>query len=255
VVRRPSSRPALALLPLLLPLAAASCAAVPGEELGRVQPRVPVTAQERREAYPIDVYDPLEGLNRRIYRFNAGFDRRVLVPVVDGYRRVLPLPVRRGVSNFFNNLGELRNGLNGGLQGRPDVLGTAFYRFAVNSTLGLLGTFDLATGLGHPERREDFGQTLGRWGVRPGPYLVLPILGPSSLRDAGGTVTDTAAGNVLPVAGTVNDLVYFDPSVYGAYVVDRRHQVGFRYYRSGSPFEYDLVRFLYTKKRELDILR
>ena len=103
------------------------------------------------------------------------------------------------ISSFFNNLSEFRNGLNGALQGRADVAGTALSRLLVNSTVGIVGLFDVATGFGIPEHEEDFGQTLGRWGMRSGPYIVLPILGPSNLRDAGGFAADTAATNFLPV--------------------------------------------------------
>ena len=190
-------RPALALACLLL---TSACAAVPAERLGTVPPRSPVTAQEAAKAYPIDVYDPLEGLNRRVYRFNTIFDRWVFLPVAGGYVRVVPDPVRKGVANFFRNLGEFRNGLNGALQARPAVLGTAAGRLVVNSTVGVLGLFDVATGLGLPEHREDFGQTLGRWGVPPGAYLVLPVLGPSDVRDAGGTAADTAATGPSPAS-------------------------------------------------------
>jgi phospholipid-binding lipoprotein MlaA len=230
-----------------------ACTAVPGENLGTIPPRSPVTAQEKEKIYPIDVHDPIEGFNRGVYRFNAQFDRWVFLPVVRAYEYITPNPVEQSVSNFFSNLGEFRNGVNGALQGRGDVFGTALSRLAINSTVGLLGLFDPATTLGYPERREDFGQTLGRWGVSPGPYLVLPILGPSNLRDASGTAADTAATNILPLVDTINDEIYFDPLVYVLYFLDQRHQVGFRYHQSGSPFEYDLVRLIYTKKREFDV--
>jgi phospholipid-binding lipoprotein MlaA len=245
-------KPALAATGALL---LGACAATPGERLGTLPPRSPVTPEEAAKAYSIDVYDPLERVNRGVYRFNTRFDRWVFLPVVDAYGRVAPDPVERGVSNFFGNLGEFRNGLNGLLQARPRVAGRAVARLAINTTVGILGLFDRATGLGLPERHEDFGQTLGCWGVKPGPYLVLPILGPSNLRDAGGVAVDTAAVNALPVAQDINDEIYFNPAVYGLYFVDQRRQVGFRYYQSGSPFEYDLVRFLYTKKRELEVLK
>ena len=244
-----------AALALALPLLAGACAAVPAERLGTVPPRSPVTAQEAAKAYPIDVYDPLEGLNRRVYRFNTVFDRWIFVPVAGGYVRVVPDPVRKGVGNFFRNLGEFRNGLNGALQARRDVFGTAAGRLAVNSTVGVLGLFDVATGFGLPEHREDFGQTLGHWGVPPGAYLVLPVLGPSDVRDAGGTAVDTAATGAIPGVQQVFDTVYFDPAVYGLYAVDQRSQIPFRYYRSGSAFEYDLVRFLFLKKRQLEIAK
>src|SRR3954454_24641849 len=186
----PGIRPALAAALLLL---TSACAAVPAERLGNAPPRGPGTAQEAAKAYPIDVYDPLEALNRRVYRFNTTFDRWVFLPVAGGYQRVVPDPVRQGVANFFRNLGEFRNGLNGALQPRPAVFGTAAGRLVVNSTVGVLGLFDVATGLGLPEHREDFGQTLGRRGGTPGAYRVLPVLGPSDVRDAGATAVDTAA--------------------------------------------------------------
>jgi phospholipid-binding lipoprotein MlaA len=240
---------------LLAALALGGCAAVPGEELGSIPPRSPVAPQEKQDVYPIDVHDPFEGLNRRIYKFNTQFDRWVFLPVVDAYAYVAPDPVERSVSNFFGNLGEFRNGLNGALQGRGEIAGTAIGRFMVNSTLGVLGLFDAATAFGFLQRKEDLGQTLGRWGVPPGPYLVLPILGPSNLRDAGGAAGDTAATSFLPLVEDLNEEVYANPAIYALYFVDQRRQVGFRYYQSSSPFEYDLVRFLYTKKRELDILK
>jgi phospholipid-binding lipoprotein MlaA len=243
------------ILPLLPSLLCAACAAVPGEELGTIEPRSPVTLAERQNVYPIDIYDPWEGFNRSVYKFNTQFDRYVFLPIVHGYEYVMPNVAEQGVSNFFNNLSEFRNGMNALLQARGDVFGTALSRFFVNSTLGIAGLFDLATDFGIAEHPEDFGQTLGWWGFSPGPYLVLPILGPSNVRDAGGTAADTAAVNVVPGVADINDTVYFNAVVYGLYAVDLRHQVGFRYYQSGSPFEYDLVRFFYTKRRELDVLK
>jgi phospholipid-binding lipoprotein MlaA len=102
---------------------------------------------------------------------------------------------------------------------------------------------------------EDFGQTLGWYGIGAGPYLVLPILGPSNLRDTTGLATDAIAQATIPVAATVNDEVFRDPAVYALYLVDRRKLQPFRYYESGTPFEYDFVRYFYTRKRELDILK
>jgi phospholipid-binding lipoprotein MlaA len=239
----------------LVILLVGGCAATPGEELGSIPPRSPVTPQEQAKVYAIDVWDPLEGFNRGVYRFNTHFDRWIFLPVVSGYGYVTPEPVERSVSNFFSNLSEFRNGWNAALQGRGDVFGTALGRLMINSTLGVFGLFDPATALGYPQRPEDFGQTLGRWGVSAGPYLVLPILGPSNARDATGVAADIAATSLLPGVEEINERVYFNAAVYVLYFVDQRHRVGFRYYQSGSPFEYDLVRFLYTKKRELDIRR
>jgi phospholipid-binding lipoprotein MlaA len=242
-------------LALLAALLLGACAAVPGETLGTIPPRSPVTPAEQAKAYPIDVWDPIEGFNRGVYRFNTHFDRWVFLPVVNAYETVTPDPVERSVSNFFSNLSEFRNGVNAALQGRPDVFTIALGRLFINTTLGIFGLFDPATTFGYEQHPEDFGQTLGWWGAGPGPYLVVPVLGPSNLRDAGGVAADTVAASTLPVVSDVTDEVYFNALVYILYFIDQRHRVGFRYYQSGSPFEYDLVRFLYTKKRELDILR
>ncbi|MDX6751289.1 VacJ family lipoprotein [Geminicoccaceae bacterium 1502E] len=205
--------------------------------------------------YPIAVYDPFEPVNRSIYRFNASFDRYIFLPVVRGYEWLLPDPVERRVSSFFSNLGEIRNAANGLLQARPEVASRATIRFAVNSTLGLLGLFDVAGAMGVEQQREDFGQTLGRWGVSGGPYIVLPILGPSNLRDTTGTVVDRGVMTQLPPWDVVIDEVYVNPAVYGLEAVDERHLNPFRYYGTGSPFEYEYVRYLYTKKRQFDVKR
>ena len=128
-------------------------------------------------------------------------------------------------------------------------------RLALNSTLGLLGVFDVATRLGVDQQREDFGQTLGRWGVGNGPYLVVPVYGPSNTRDFGGFVTDTTVAFTVPLESTVTDYVYFYPAIYVLYAIDLRRSIDFRYYETGSAFEYDFARFLYTKQRELQILQ
>jgi len=199
------------------------------------------------------VDDPFEGFNRAMYRFNFEFDHYVYLPIVRGYRFVVPRPVRTGISNFFSNLGEIRNATNGALQARPEVASRATIRFLVNSTIGVLGFFDVATRLGVDRQREDFGQTLGWWGVGAGPYLVLPILGPSSVRDAAGLPVDFALGTVAPPGAQVNDVVYATPAPYPLQAVDARYSQPFRYYDSGSAFEYDLVRFLFLKAREAEV--
>jgi phospholipid-binding lipoprotein MlaA len=130
--------------------------------------------------------DPLERVNRPIYRFNDVLDRRVARPVARAYVNVTPAPVRTGVSNFFRNLSSPSVIVNNLLQGKVTATFVATARTIVNSTIGIGGLFDPATRLGIPTSDEDFGQTLGAWGVAYGPYLVLPILGPSSARDAVG---------------------------------------------------------------------
>ncbi|WP_156678527.1 MlaA family lipoprotein [Sphingomonas profundi] len=131
--------------------------------------------------------DPLQGLNRAVWGFNQGVDKVVLKPASTVYRTVTPRPARRGLSRLLDNLSEPWSFINNMLQGKPDRAFTNLGRFVVNTTIGVGGLADHATGMGLKPAPEDFGQTLARWGVNGGPYLVLPILGPSTLRDGIGS--------------------------------------------------------------------
>ncbi|UYG06355.1 VacJ family lipoprotein [Halomonas sp. M4R1S46] len=141
-----------------------------------------------RQAQP---EDPWEGFNRQVFAFNDTLDRYALKPAAQGYRFVTPDPVETGVGNFFANLGELRTTLNSLLQGKPGNAGIATGRFLINSTVGVLGLFDVASHMELVGREEDFGQTLAVWGVGEGPYVVLPLLGPSTVRDTAGLPVDS----------------------------------------------------------------
>jgi phospholipid-binding lipoprotein MlaA len=146
-----------------------------------------------------DPRDPFEGFNRAIFAFNDGLDAALIRPLAKGYETVLPGPVRTGVSNFYNNIGDLFISVNSLLQGKPaDAVGDVA-RFAFNSTFGIAGLFDVATGMGLEKHEEDFGQTLGSWGVGPGPYLVLPVYGPRDVRDAAGLALDVSVDPVSRV--------------------------------------------------------
>ncbi|HKA41415.1 MAG TPA: VacJ family lipoprotein [Burkholderiales bacterium] len=134
--------------------------------------------------------DPLEPLNRGIYNFNDGVDNLIVKPAATVYRGVVPQFVRTGVSNFFSNINDVIVALNNLLQGKFTQAASDVGRIAVNTTAGLLGVIDVATEIGLEKHNEDFGQTLGRWGVSDGPYLVLPFFGPSSFRDALGLLVD-----------------------------------------------------------------
>ncbi len=131
-----------------------------------------------------DPRDPIESFNRQVFEFNEVVDRAVLKPVAQAYEFVLPEPVRDCVSNIFSNFREPSNAINNLLQGKPVDAASDTCRFVVNSTIGLLGCFDPARQMGLEKHNEDFGQTLGRWGIGSGPYLIVPILGPSTVRDA-----------------------------------------------------------------------
>lgn len=137
--------------------------------------------------------DPLEGLNRSVYAFNTTADKYILRPVASGYDKVLPQLAKNGVSNFFANLGEPMSIVNNLLQGKVDRALGSTYRFAVNSTVGLLGLIDVAKHQDVEKAPEDLGQTLALWGVKPGPYLMLPFLGPTNLRDGLGRSVSSAA--------------------------------------------------------------
>lgn len=143
-----------------------------------------------------EIADPLEGFNRAMFSFNDKAYRYVLKPVARGLR-VLPVPVRRSATNVFNNLGAPISAASALLQGDLRNTGSELGRFGINSTLGILGLFDPATPMGLRQDEEDLGQTLGRWGVGTGPYLVLPFLGSSSLRDGFGTIATNATNPVF----------------------------------------------------------
>lgn len=137
--------------------------------------------------------DPLEPLNRATFRFNDVIDRNISQPVARGYNRVVPRPIRTGVANFFANLGDVPVMLNNFAQLRFADGASDLMRIAVNSTFGLLGVLDIATEAGIPSHEQDFGLTLGHYGVASGPYLVLPLFGPSTFRDAAGFGVDQYA--------------------------------------------------------------
>ena len=235
---------------LLLP----ACSAVPPQEPADADPATyPVNEVVRDDVYyAIDVYDPWEGMNRNTYIFNAYADEYVLLPVLGVYENYVPSILRQGVHNFFSNLSSFGHTINSGLQLKGESTLNNGLRFVSNSTIGILGFIDVATGMGFPEMKEDFGQTLGYWGVSDGPYIVLPLLGPSNLRDTTGIAVDFVINDYF-----VNDLLgmngddgwsYFYYIMYG---IDARAKVPFRYYQSGSPFEYETVRLLYTSGRKV----
>ena len=137
-----------------------------------------------------DPSDPLEPLNRGIYKFNDAVDKAVLKPVATGYKETMPDPVRTAVGNFFSNLDDVLVLLNDLLQFKLERAATDFSRLVWNTTVGIAGLIDVATPMDLAKHNEDFGQTLGYWGVGNGPYLVLPFFGPSTLRDAVGSAVD-----------------------------------------------------------------
>ena len=202
----------------------------------------PVTTAD---APPMYTYDPWERLNRFTYRFNARFDENIFLPVADDYRR-LPGVIRAGVHNFFGNLAEVPTVVNDALQLQVKSGATSVGRFVINSTIGIGGLFDFATRFHLAKSPATFGSTLSRWGVHPGPFLVLPILGPSTLREGFGLLGDYGISYGVNVAD-----LYRGNQAYAVTLVDgidTRANVNFRYYATGSPFEYETIRFLYMRK-------
>jgi phospholipid-binding lipoprotein MlaA len=146
--------------------------------------------------------DPLEGFNRAMFGFNETVDQAALRPLAKGYQTVTPPEVRTCIGNFFSNLGDIAVAFNNFLQGKPKAAGSDLCRVALNSTIGILGFVDVASELGFQKNNEDFGQTLGVWGVSSGPYLMLPFFGPSSFRDATGSLVDSPLAPVRHVNDT-----------------------------------------------------
>jgi phospholipid-binding lipoprotein MlaA len=196
------------------------------------------------DAPSLKTYDPWERANRFTYRFNARFDEAVFLPVADAYRYI-PGPVRGGIHNFFSNLTEVPTVVNDALQWQLKSGVRSLGRFVVNSTIGIGGLFDVATRIHLPKATATFDRTLARWGVHPGPFVVLPLLGPSTLRQSAGmlgdygisygiNVVDLYRGDKTYALGTVN-------------AIDTRANTNFRYYATGSPFEYEAIRFLFMR--------
>ena len=141
--------------------------------------------------------DPLEPMNRAVFTFNENLDQYLVKPAAEAYKFVMPDAVRRGVTNFFSNIGDIFVAANNLLQGKPKEATSDIGRFLVNSTIGILGLFDVATDIGLEKHKEDFGQTLGVWGLSDGPYVVLPLFGPSTVRDTAGLVVDLKTDFVM----------------------------------------------------------
>ena len=135
--------------------------------------------------------DPIEGFNRAMFAINDGVDQAVIRPVAVGYDTVVPNPLKKGVTNFFGNIADLFIGVNNLLQGKVSNGFSDFGRVLLNSTVGLLGLIDVASDVGMEKHNEDFGQTFGRWGIGSGAYVVLPLLGPSTVRDTVGQIADS----------------------------------------------------------------
>ena len=234
--------------------AAAFAAAAANAETAKEAGGGPAAAEAVPQVTPADApsmysYDPWERLNRFTYRFNARFDEAVFLPVANTYRRV-PTPIRYGVHNFFSKLSEVDSIINYTLQWRLKLGVRSLGRFVLNSTLGIGGLLDVAKKLNLPSAPTGLSTTLAKWGMHPGPYLVLPLLGPSTLRDGLGFFGDYATSYGVDVARLYRGDASWALGTLNA--IDQRANIDFRYYATGSPFEYENIRFLYVRKRLIE---
>lgn len=191
--------------------------------------------------------DPWESFNRGVFRFNDALDRWALKPVAKGYRKVTPDVVENGVHNVFRNLGEVRNLTNNLLQLKMHDAGVDTARFFFNTTFGVLGIFDVATKMGLQRNDEDFGQTLGSWGVKSGPYVVLPLLGPSTVRDTVSLYPDSYTSQY----GYINDVPVRN-SMFMLNMVDTRASL-LTAERLIAGDKYRFIRNAYLQNREFKV--
>jgi len=203
-----------------------------------------------QEAAPLHNNDPFESFNRGVYRFNDGVDRAVLKPVATAYRDGVPSLVRQGVGNFFGNLGDVWNLANNVLQFKLQNSAETFMRLNVNTFFGLGGLLDIASEAGIERHSEDFGQTLGRWGVPSGPYVVLPLLGPSTVRDTAALPVDLYGDAV----SHVNDIPARN-SLSALHVVDKRASLlrASALLQDAALDPYSFTRDAYLQKRRNDV--
>uniref|UniRef100_UPI001CD25195 MlaA family lipoprotein n=1 Tax=Geomonas subterranea TaxID=2847989 RepID=UPI001CD25195 len=241
------------LMLVLLGLSLSACSTTP-KVTGSVEPPLRRYEDFVKPGQPnmLNVKDSVEGFNRGSYRFNYYFDEYFYLPVVRGYEFIMPNYLEDRVSDAIDNLGEITNLTNNLFQFKFKSAGITVSRFVINSTIGVGGLWDQAGKMGLKRQTEDFGLTLGHYGTGSGTYLMLPVLGASNVRDTTGLVADLATSNYLGPVAWIDDTT-FTYAYSGIYAVDRRHRTPFRYRQTGSPFEYELIRTLYTMKREFDI--
>jgi phospholipid-binding lipoprotein MlaA len=201
--------------------------------------------------------DPWVNTNKSIYVFNYNLDKYFLLPIVNGYEFIMPTFAQTGVTNFFNNIGEIRTLYNSLFQAKGGKALTTTGRFLTNSTIGIAGLFDPATGFGMKRQNEDFGQTLGVWGVGTGPYFVFPALGPGTVRSGTGFLVDVGIHSGIKTALGLPDNIdhgaEIQAGVTALKTIDNRHKEPFRYLDNGYPFEYELVRYFYRQSREMEV--
>lgn len=209
------------------------------------------------------INDSMEPFNRRMYALNTQLDRKIVYPASRIYAAAVPKPVRKGISNFYNNFKEIPTFVNSVLQLKPGKAANALGRFVINSTAGLLGVTDVAKNIGLRSDPETMGDTLGHYGIGTGSFLVLPVLGPSTVRDAVGSAADAAMEGAA--RGVVDKKLFFDTGIFDKTVygftrpvvtgLNARSMLSIKYGDLNSPFEYDLVKALYYNYRKIQVMK
>jgi len=195
-----------------------------------------------------DARDPWEDMNRKVFAFNEKLDQAVMRPVAQAYVDVVPSFMRAGVRNFLSNLGDVWTAVNATLQFKGQAAVETIMRLAVNSTFGFYGVLDIATQAGIPKHKEDLGQTLGHWSIQPGPYLVLPVLGPSTLRDTAGMSVDVSPSQYFSDSKTRTGLTLLSATESRARLLNVGETV-----RAASLDPYSFVREGWLQKRQSDV--
>lgn len=197
-----------------------------------------------------DPRDPIEGFNRAMYSFNDALDKALIKPLAQGYKAITPAPVNRGISNFFGNLADVGSAINNLLQFKLKHAASDVSRVLVNTTIGLLGFIDVASNMNLQKYDEDFGQTLGTWGVGAGPYIVLPLLGPSSGRGVIGVVVDWYTDPVRYVEPN-----HWRNTLAGLRAIDARADLlgASRVMEEAALDPYEFSRDAYLQKRQNDV--
>jgi phospholipid-binding lipoprotein MlaA len=191
--------------------------------------------------------DPWEAYNRVMFGFNEGLDKYALKPITLGYKAITPDLVETGVSNFFDNISDVGSLLNNVLQTKFEAAGEDLARVSFNTTFGLGGVLDVATPMGIEEHNEDFGQTLGYWGMESGPYVVLPLFGPSNVRDTGGLIVDSITS---PISNIEDDSARY--AVIGLQAIDTRSGL-LEAEKLITGDRYTFIRDAYLQRREFSI--
>jgi len=218
-----------------------------------IEEKVDFELHLKAEHTMMDAYDPLEPLNRRIYYFNYELDKWIGLPVSNSYKFFFPETARTGVKNFFTNLYEPVSAVNGILILDYKVFLTSVGRFLVNSTAGVAGLFDVATMIHLNEKKMTLDDTFAIYGMGPGPYLILPFLGPSNLRNLTARLTTFVLRAPLDPINVFTGELWEDMAVLTLHAVDTRSRIPFEAYSMGTPFEYEYVRMLYLKAAELKV--